>query len=161
MFQTKLKLTPGAKIMAAIAIILITAAILQFNVKYETVLDTNNSVKNGGKLDVAGEVQPPLLVPEIKPDKNSVSDKDTASPPKTLRIHKEFEGHVDMLNKVVMKPANQAELESDWMRTIISNELGETPRNHRKQWELAHIVNIVKTYNLCESGKSGMVFAVG
>jgi hypothetical protein len=153
----KFKLPPEAKILAAIAIILITAVILQLNVKY----DTNNSVKNGGKLDVAGEVQPPVLEPVIKSDKNSVSDKDKATPQITLKINKEFEGQVNLSSKVVMKLANQAELESDWMKTIIFNELGETPRNHRKQWELAHIVNTIQTYNLCEAGKSGMVFAVG
>ncbi|CAB9518537.1 Inherit from proNOG: Methyltransferase domain [Seminavis robusta] len=56
--------------------------------------------------------------------------------------------------------ATQREFSSPWFLESIGF-IGEKPRNHRKQWELAYVVHVIKTLNLCAPGKRGLVLAVG
>jgi SAM-dependent methyltransferase len=77
------------------------------------------------------------------------------------QIHPAFRSESTSTDEVMLKIANEADLRSEWMKTIFQKELKLTAAVHRKHWELAQIVNIVQKLQLCEVGKKGLVFAVG
>ncbi|CAB9526788.1 Inherit from proNOG: Methyltransferase domain [Seminavis robusta] len=78
-----------------------------------------------------------------------------SSVPKILPI---FDG--ETTDEISCKMVTQREFSSPWFLESIGL-IGEKPRNNRKQWEVAYVLHVVKTLNLCEPGKRGLVLAVG
>jgi len=77
------------------------------------------------------------------------------------QIHPVFRIESISTNDIMLKIANEADLSADWMKRIIQDELKLPHTLHRKLWELAQIVNIVKKLKLCEPRKKGLAFAIG